>query len=175
MQQEVLTNTTSVADAYLSLLSDRGVDCIFANAGTDFAPIIEAFAKAQATGGKTPRPVTVPHENVAVAMAQGYYCVTGRPQVVMVHVSVGTANTICGALNAHRAGIPLILSAGRSPITEEGVKGTRDTHIHWPQEMFDQAGMVREATKWDYELRMGETIETVVDRALNIAMSAPKG
>ena len=55
MQQEVLTNTTSVADAYLSLLSDRGVDCIFANAGTDFAPIIEAFAKAQATGGKTPR------------------------------------------------------------------------------------------------------------------------
>jgi acetolactate synthase I/II/III large subunit len=175
MQQEVLTNTTSVADAYLSLLSDRGVDCIFANAGTDFAPIIEAFAKAQATGGKTPRAVTVPHENVAVAMAQGYYCVTGRPQVVMVHVSVGTANTVCGTLNAHRAGIPFILSAGRSPITEEGVKGTRDTHIHWPQEMFDQAGMVREAVKWDYELRMGETIETVVDRALNIAMSSPKG
>ena len=32
----------SVAQAYLELLSDRGIEFLFANAGTDFAPIIEA-------------------------------------------------------------------------------------------------------------------------------------
>ncbi|NQU70222.1 MAG: acetolactate synthase, partial [Rhodospirillales bacterium] len=59
----------TVADAYLSLLSDRGVDYLFANSGTDFAPLIEGFVKASGEGRKTPVPVTVPHENVAVSMA----------------------------------------------------------------------------------------------------------
>jgi acetolactate synthase-1/2/3 large subunit len=37
----------SVAEAYLALLAERGVEYLFANAGTDFAPIIEAYAKAR--------------------------------------------------------------------------------------------------------------------------------
>ena len=45
--------------------------------------------------------------------------------------------------------------------------GARDIYIHWAQEMFDQAGMVREMVKWDYELRNGEQLETVIDRALD--------
>jgi hypothetical protein len=34
--------TQSVATAYHKLLADRGVEYIFGNAGTDFAPIVEA-------------------------------------------------------------------------------------------------------------------------------------
>jgi acetolactate synthase-1/2/3 large subunit len=41
--------------------------------------------------------------------------------------------------------------------------------------MYDQAGMLREVVKWDYELRNGAQIETVVDRALAIAASEPAG
>ena len=41
--------------------------------------------------------------------------------------------------------------------------------------MFDQAGMLRESVKWDYELRNGLQLETVVDRALTIAKSEPMG
>ena len=48
----------SVADAYISLLSAHGVDYFFGNAGTDFPPIIEAFAKAAAHGHKVPTPVS---------------------------------------------------------------------------------------------------------------------
>ena len=48
----------TVADAYLQILADRGVEYLFANAGTDFAPLIEALAKAQALGTPHPRPVT---------------------------------------------------------------------------------------------------------------------
>ena len=84
----------TVADVYLRQLAHRGIDCLFANAGTDFAPIIESYAKAQVTGDALPRPVTVPHENVAIAMAMGYYLGSGRPQAVMVHVTVGTANAL---------------------------------------------------------------------------------
>jgi acetolactate synthase-1/2/3 large subunit len=175
----VVTKTIAsgtVADAYLALLADRGIDYLFANAGTDFAPLIEAYAKVQAHGTKVPKPVTVPHENVAIAMAQGYYLKTGRAQVVMVHVNVGTANAICGLINGWRGNIPVLFTAGRTPYSEEGaLMGMRSGEIHWPQEMRDQRAMVREFVKWDYELPNGEVLESAVDRALNIAMAEPRG
>ena len=170
------TITGTVSDAYLAILADRGVDFLFANAGTDFAPLIEALAKAEATGAKVPKPVTVPHENVAVSMALGYYLKTGKPQLVMVHVNVGTANAVCGVMNAWRGNVPILMSAGRTPFSEEGdLPGKRSGEIHWPQEMRDQGAMLREFVKWDYQLPNGEVLENTVDRALNIAMSEPKG
>jgi thiamine pyrophosphate-dependent acetolactate synthase large subunit-like protein len=33
----------TVAEAYLALLARSGVDVLFGNGGTDFAPIIEAY------------------------------------------------------------------------------------------------------------------------------------
>ena len=174
MAKTTLLNAT-VADAYLALLADRGVDYFFANAGTDFAPIVEAMAKAQSLETRIPEPVTCPHENTAMHMAIGYYLVTGKPQAVMVHVNVGTANGMNGFLNAARGNIPVLFTAGRTPTNEEGLAGHRSLDIHWTQEMFDQASMVREAAKWDYELRNGKQTETIVDRALSVAKSEPTG
>ena len=165
----------SVAEAYLALLADRGVEYLFANAGTDFAPIVEAYAKAAHTGTPVPKPLLATHENLAMSMAHGYAVASGRVPAVMVHVSVGTANALCGVMNAARTNVPILFTAGRSPLTEEGLAGARDTYIHWAQEMFDQAGMLREAVKWEYELRDGVQLETVIDRALTIATSPPQG
>ncbi len=165
----------NTGQAYLELLHERGVEYFFANAGTDFAPLIDAFARFAEQGKQTPKPITVPHENAAVAMAHGYYMITGRPQVVMVHVNVGTANAVMGIINAARARIPILFSAGRTPLTEAGLPGSRSVYIHWAQESFDQAGMVREYVKWDYELRNFSQLETVIDRALEIAMTEPRG
>src|SRR2546427_436292 len=103
----------SVAEAYLELLAARGVEYFFANAGTDFAPIIEAFAKRAATGQPTPKPLTVPHEVAAVSMAHGFAMVTGRPQAVMVHVIVGAANAIGGIMNAAPRNAPSLFTARR--------------------------------------------------------------
>ncbi len=165
----------STADAYLELLAARGVDFLFANAGTDFAPLIEAYARRQANGLACPRPITVPHEIPAVAMAHGHAMVSGKPQAVMVHVIVGAANALGGLINAARSQVPILFTAGRTPITEGGMLGSRDRQIHWAQEAFDQGGMAREFVKWDYELRNFHQLETVVDRALAIARSEPAG
>jgi acetolactate synthase-1/2/3 large subunit len=165
----------STADAYLELLAARGVEYFFANAGTDFAPLIEAYARRSAQGQASPRPITVPHEVPAVAMAHGYTMVTGRAQVVMVHVIVGAGNAAGGVINAARSNVPMLFSAGRNPLTEAGDAGSRDRPIHWAQEAFDQAGMLREFVKWDYELKRFDQLETVVDRALTLAQSEPRG
>ena len=174
MHTTVLEDVT-VAEAYLELLAARGIRYFFGNSGTDFAPLIEGFAKRRAQGKDTPRPVTVPHEITAVAMAHGYAMVTGEPQAVMVHVTVGTANALGGIINAFRARVPMFFTAGRTPLTEKGYAGARDLGIHWAQESFDQGAMVREFVKWDYELRLGGQLETVIDRALAVTRSAPQG
>src|SRR5688572_16960786 len=79
-RKTVAVETT--AQAYLELLRERGIEYFFANAGTDFAPLVDAFARFAEQGKSTPKPITVPHENAAAAMAHGYYMVTGKPQVV---------------------------------------------------------------------------------------------
>lgn len=165
----------SVAAAYLNLLADRGVEYLFGNAGTDFAPIVEAYADIARTGAPAPRPILAAHENLAVTMAHGYAMLSRRIPAVMVHVSVGTANMICGTMNAARENVGMLLTAGRTPITESGQQGSRDGYIHWAQEMYDQGGLVREFVKWDYELRNAAQLETVVDRALSIAATEPRG
>src|SRR6476659_4740049 len=101
----------TAADAWLTLLAARGVDYLFANGGTDFAPVVEAYAKGQKLGWKLPRVVVVPHENMGVAMAHGYTMITGRPQVRMVHVGVGTANARNGLSTASRQNVPIFLTA----------------------------------------------------------------
>jgi acetolactate synthase-1/2/3 large subunit len=163
------------AEAFLRALGDHGVDYFFCNPGTDFPPIIEAFSRAQKANAKVPKPILVPHENLAVSMAHGAYLMSGRPQAVMVHVNVGTGNSINNLINASRDRVPIILAAGRTPITEKGAFGSRSRPIHWAQEMFDQGGMVRETVKWDYELRVPSQVGDVVSRAVEVSMARPRG
>jgi acetolactate synthase-1/2/3 large subunit len=166
----------TAADAWVGLLAARGVEYLFANGGTDFGPVVEAYAKGQKLGWRLPEVVIVPHENMGVAMAHGYAMVTGRPQAMMVHVGVGTANALNGLINASRQNVPILFTAGRTPLTESGtLPAARNNYIHWAQEHFDQGGMLREFVKWDYELKHAEQVETVLDRALAIAKSEPQG
>ena len=165
----------NTAQAYLELLEALGVRYFFGNAGSDFPSLIDAFARRAAEGKTAPRPILIPHETCAVSMAHGYHLVTGEPPVVMVHSTVGTANALCGLINASRSGIPLIMTAGRTPVHEEGVPGSRELVIHWSQEVPDQGSLTRSFTKWDYELRSFRQLETVVRRAFTLATAEPRG
>src|SRR5262249_56948620 len=101
--------------------------------------------------------------------AHGAYLMNGRPQAVMVHVNVGTANTINNLANLSRDRVPLILAAGRTPITEKGTFGSRTRPIHLAQEMFDQTGMVRELVKWGYDLRVPDQGSDVVAPGIDVS------
>ncbi|TCS67331.1 acetolactate synthase-1/2/3 large subunit [Primorskyibacter sedentarius] len=156
-------------------LKALGVDYVFANSGTDFPPIIEGLAEAAANGEDLPCAVVIPHEHAAMGMAHGYYLISGRPQAVMMHTNVGLANGAIGAINAACENIPVLMMSGRTPVTEAGRFGARTVPIGWGQEMRDQTALVREASKWDYELRYPEQISGLLDRAHAIANSTPKG
>lgn len=161
--------------AIFTRLKALGVDYVFANSGTDFPPIIEGLAEAAAEGRDLPRAVVIPHEHAALGMAHGYYLMTGSPQAVMLHTNVGLSNGATGTINAACEHVPMILMSGRTPVTEKDRFGARTVPIGWGQEMRDQTALVREACKWDYELRFPEQIAELLDRALAIAQSTPKG
>ncbi|ADZ71541.1 thiamine pyrophosphate-requiring protein [Polymorphum gilvum] len=161
--------------ALLARLKALGIDYIFANSGTDFPPIIEGLAEAEAKQIELPQGLVMPHEAAAMGMAHGYYLATGRTQAVMAHTNVGLANCAIGAINAATEHIPVLLFSGRTPTTEKGRLGSRTVPIGWGQEMHDQTALVREACKWDYELRFPEQVSEIVDRALAIAETTPRG
>jgi len=170
-----MTTPTFAAEGLLTRLKQHGIDYLFANGGTDFAPIIEGYANASAKGLDVPQVVIVPHETAAMGMAHGYYLATGKPQAIMVHVNVGLGNCVMGIINAANENIPMLVLSGRTPLTEFGRPGSRMSPVQYAQEMRDQAGMIRELVKWDYEMRYGDQCDVLVDRAMAIAMSEPRG
>jgi acetolactate synthase-1/2/3 large subunit len=164
------------AEAFLEVLNSNRVKYVFINPGTDTFPIQEAVSKFNALGRAHPEFVLSLHETFAMSAAHGYFMVSGEPQVVLVHVDVGTQQ-IGGAIhNAQRGQAGVVVCAGRSPWTTEGEKrGSRDIYILWYQEPLDQAGVVAGCVKWHYELRCNENIQHVVQRAFQIAGSEPYG
>jgi acetolactate synthase-1/2/3 large subunit len=167
--------TLTSGGALLSRMKALGVDYIFANSGTDFPPVIEGLAEAEAKDIDMPQAIIIPHESAAMGMAHGYYLATGKIAAVMAHTNVGLANCAIGAINAAVENIPMMLFSGRTPTTEKGRFGARTVPIGWGQEMRDQTALVREACKWDYELRFPEQAIETVDRAKALAETTPRG
>jgi acetolactate synthase-1/2/3 large subunit len=134
------------------------------------------MARWRKSGLQFPRTILCPHENVAMHMAAGYAMMTGRGQGVVVHVDAGTANAAMGMHDVCRARVPLLLMAGRAPFTIRGeLPGSRDTYVHFVQEPFDQASIVRPYVKWEYNLASGVITKEALRRAHSIMHTDPKG
>ena len=172
------TNAPVFATAYYLLegLTEIGVDYLFCNFGTDHVPIIDEMAHRRKRGEPMPGVVRCPHENTAAHMAAGYSLVTGRGQGVLVHVDVGTANTANGMHNLFRSRLPVLLMAGKAPYTvNDELVGSRDTYVHFVQEPFDQASLVRPYLKWEWTLPSGVVVKEALRRAHSIMQSEPRG
>lgn len=168
---------TNMAASYLlEGLNELGMDYMFCNLGTDHAPIIEALAQWEEEGKSHIKIILCPHENVAMHMAQGYTRATGKGQAVLVHVDAGTTNAAMGMHNAAKSRLPLLLMAGTAPYTIHGeLLGTRDTTVHFIQDAWDMKGIVRNYTKWEYQLPSGVVVKEALRRAHSVMESDPKG
>ncbi|CCE08119.1 putative acetolactate synthase [Bradyrhizobium sp. STM 3843] len=168
--------THSTAHYFLEALVDLGIDYIFANLGTDHVSLIEEIARWDSEGRRHPEVILCPHEVVAVHMAAGYAIATGRGQAVLVHVDAGTANACMAIQNLFRYRLPVLLLAGRAPFALHGeLAGGRDTYVHFVQDSFDQASIVRPYVKWEYTLPSGVVVKEALARAAAFMHSDPPG
>jgi acetolactate synthase I/II/III large subunit len=169
------TNHTS-AHYFLEGLADLGISYVFSNLGTDHVSLIEELARWDLEGRAHPEMLLCPHENVAMHMAAGYAAMTGRGQAVMVHVDAGTANSAMGMHNMFRGRLPVMLIAGKAPFTLRGeLPGSRDNYVHFVQDPFDMASLVRPYVKWEYSLPSGVIAKEVLRRGHSMMQSDPPG
>ena len=97
-------------------------------------------------------------------------------QAVLVHVDAGTANACMAIQNLFRYRLPVMLFAGRAPHTLHGeLTGSRDTYVHFVQDPFDIASIVRPYVKWEYSLPSGVVVKEALARASAFAHSDPPG
>lgn len=169
-------NCTSAAQQLVSLCARLGIKYIFSNLGSDHPAFIEAFARLRANGEPMPQVIVCPHEMTTLSAAHGYAMLTRRPQLVLVHVDVGTQNLGCSVHNAARGRVPAIIVAGLSPLTASpGRVGSRNEFIHYTQDTPRQHEIVGQYMKWAYEIRAAETADEVLLRGVQIATSPPEG
>jgi acetolactate synthase-1/2/3 large subunit len=164
-------------EALIRAATDLGADYIFCSAGSEWAPVWEAFARRREQGDETgPRYLDLAHETTAVGMAAGYAAIKGRPQVVLLHAAAGLlqgANAIHGAL---LAGTAMVICSGES--TGYGDATGPDPGSQWYRNLSVVGGPQAVATpftKWASAAGDVSVLYGMVKRAGELAAQPPAG
>jgi thiamine pyrophosphate-dependent acetolactate synthase large subunit-like protein len=101
---------------------------------------------------------------------------TSKPQCVLVHVDVGTNALGQGLHNASSGKVPILIFAGLAPQTFQGeLPGSRSEHVQWYQDVPNQNALVSPYTRYSNEIKTGEHVQTMVNRALLMATTGSPG
>ncbi len=150
------------AEAFLNILQTWGVDHFFGCPGTTEAPILDALVER-----KEPTFVLCTHETVATSAADGYARASGLPGVVMLHGNVGLGNAVTYLHSAQTAHVPVIAVNFIKSRSILGRGAFTTTHDH--QEM------VKQYTKWDWQVLRPESLVEDLERAFRRAIAPPTG
>lgn len=148
-------------DLFLEVLKEYDVQYLFGNPGTTELPVMDGLVNYPEIEF-----ILALHEDIAVGMAAGYAQATGKPGVVNLHVAPGLAHGLGNIYNAYRAGVPMIITAGQ-----------QDTRLA-PQEpglWGDLIPMVKDYTKWSWEVKKADELPVVLHRAFKMATTDPAG
>jgi len=151
----------SGAQAMFEFLVREGVRYVFGNPGTTELPLMDLFAARDEI-----KYILALHEDSALGIAAGYAEATGKPAVVNLHTNPGLAHALGNLYNVHRAGTPLIVTAGQ--------QDTRSM-IDEPLLYADMLELARQHTKWCWEVRHAAEVPTALARAFKIAQTPPTG
>jgi thiamine pyrophosphate-dependent acetolactate synthase large subunit-like protein len=120
-------------------------------------------------GNASPQMVLCLHEEHAVAVAQGYAKVTGRPMAVGLHSNVGLMHATMAIFNAYCDRAPMVILGATGPLDA----AERRPWIDWIHTAADQGALIRNYTKWDDQPGSVEAAVESVIRADQITRSYP--
>jgi acetolactate synthase I/II/III large subunit len=158
-----------VSDLVVHLLHKLGVEYATLNPGATTRGLHESLVTYG--GNKAPEVITCCHEEIAVAMAEGYYLATGRPQVTLVHNIVGLQHASKAIYEAWLSNTPMLILGGTGPLDASH----RRPWIDWIHTAQVQGQLVRDYVKWDDQPQGALSAAESVLRAYQIAMTDPKG
>ena len=163
------------SEALLRALRAMGVERIFASPGSDWAPLWEALARPWAPG-EVPEYISSRHEETAVGMAAGYAKATGKLPAIVIHTTVGALHATMALRAALHERIPMVVLAGES--VSFGEPPAPPAGRQWLRVLTDVGGpaaLVDRSVKWSFGLNTSLILPHTIQRACQLAMSAPKG
>src|SRR5919198_1404834 len=163
------------AEALLRALAAMGVERIFASPGSDWAPLWEALAAPWAPG-EVPQYISSRHEETAIGMATGYAKATGKLPALVLHTTVGALHATMGLRAALHERIRMVVMAGESIAFAE--PPAPPAGRQWLRVLTDLGGparLVEPTVKWSFGLNSSVILPHTIQRACQLAMSAPRG
>ncbi|MBT2867528.1 thiamine pyrophosphate-binding protein [Chromobacterium violaceum] len=149
-------------DYVFDILSQLGIHRIFGVPGTNEIPIIDGTSYPE----NQVEYIECLHENIAIGAAMGSARMTGKPGVLVVHVTPGIAHAIGNLFNAWRSQAPLVVLCCQQQnelVTQEPLLAS------------NLVDLARQYTKWAHEVRTEQEFPMVLQRAFKEAMAPPNG
>ncbi len=147
--------------ALMEILIDEGVEYVFGNVGTTEVLFLDALQDYPSI-----KYILGLHENVVLAMANGYSRASDKVGFINVHHAAGLANTIGLLHNSCVGGVKLVVTAGQ-----------QDTRMlmQEPTLSADLVQMASQFTKWSVEIARATDIPLVMRRAFKVVEQPPTG
>ena len=157
--------------------SDSIADCLHAmqvpyialNPGASYRGLHDSLVNH--LGNQAPQMLLCLHEEVAIAIAQGFAKASGKMMGALVHSNVGLMHATMAVFNAWCDRMPVLMLGATGPWDA----ARRRPWIDWIHTASDQGSLVRDFTKWDNQPgSIPAAIEALL-RGGQIAQTAPRG
>ena len=157
------------SDAIADMLRAMDIPYVLLNPGASFRGLHDSLVNH--LGNEKPQMMVVLHEEHAVAIAQGYAKVTGKPLCAILHSNVGLMHGSMAIFDAWTDRMPVIVLGATGPVDA----AKRRPWIDWIHTAQDQAALIRHFIKWDAQPASIPAAQEALLRALQIATTAPQG
>lgn len=159
--QSTTPRTLTGGEAIARALADEGLEYFFNLPGNGVYPMLDPLLDY---------PIQYRlalHEASLVAIADGYARASGKVPFVNLYMVPGTSNALSSIYIASRDKVPLVITSTQQQTSVVG----RDAYASAP----DLLGMVRQYTKWCWEVTAPERLPEAIHRAFKIAATYPQG
>jgi len=156
------------SDFMVDVIKALDIKYIPSNAASSFRALHESIIDYG--GNSKPEFLNCLHEESAVAMAHGYFKITGKPLLTLCHGTVGLQHASMAIYNAWCDRVPVIVVGGNDLDAAYRPPGVPTFHSAQ-----DINAMVRDYTKWDDTPVSLQHFSQSFVRAYKIAMTPPYG
>jgi thiamine pyrophosphate-dependent acetolactate synthase large subunit-like protein len=152
----------------VEVLRELGIRYIALNPGASYRGLHDSLVNFGE--GQPPEIVLCTHEEIAVALANGYARATGEPMATGLHNVVGLQHAAMAIFNAWCDRTPILNLGGGGP---QDASQRRSTD--WVHTALVQGNLVRDFVKYDDQPQSLEAASESLLRAYRIATTEPKG
>ena len=156
------------SDLMVEVLRELGIRYIALNPGASYRGLHDSLVNFGP--GEPPEIILCTHEEIAVALANGYTRATGEPMATALHNVVGLLHASMAIFNAWCDRTPMLNLGGGGP-QDAALRRSTD----WVHTALVQGNLVRDFVKYDDQPYSLESVPESLLRAYRIATTEPKG